>query len=107
VCVRACTFIPFSFPQPHVPPALCEFLELVYLFRWYRLFQVLGNLSGNLGEPVPAAVVAAEVTDGCETSPSSRPLRRSLSLRRTPEQRDSRRETLREQAQQGENCHVQ
>ncbi|KAK0152228.1 hypothetical protein N1851_006358 [Merluccius polli] len=65
---------------------------------------VLGHLS--LQSPT-VATVTSTATGSCEKSPSVRAERRSLSLRKSPEQRDKRREALREQAQQGENCQVQ
>uniref|UniRef100_A0A8C4ZIH5 Centromere protein F n=1 Tax=Gadus morhua TaxID=8049 RepID=A0A8C4ZIH5_GADMO len=61
-----------------------------------------GKVSGHLSLTSPA--VAAVTPAG---SPAGRAGRRSLSLQKTPEQREKRREALREQAQQGENCQVQ
>lgn len=65
--------------------------------------QVLGPLSLQS----PSAGTAVDGSNGkcCSPSGEEKSTRRSLSLRKTPEQNEK--QLLREQTQQGDNCHVQ
>lgn len=94
-----------------------SFILCIWLI--FLLFSVLHthfSSSWQVLEPLslqsPSASVAPSVIDSSDrksTSPGCEEKngRRSLSLRKTPEQKEKRQMALREQAQQGENCQVQ